>query len=76
MHEYQNDDIKDVERTIGWASVEVFPSILYKIYSKMAQDRNQMTYLVLACEDLSNQVEGRPLRNKFTLTVPNFLLEV
>ena len=42
----------------------------------MAQGWNQMKYLVLACEDLSNQVEGRPLWNKLTSTVPYFLLEM
>jgi hypothetical protein len=35
----------------------------------------QMKYLVLAREDLTNQVEGRALRSKETSTVCKFLLE-
>ena len=35
----------------------------------------QMKYLVLAREDLTNQVEGRALTNKMTTTVCKFLLE-
>ena len=35
----------------------------------------QMRYLVLAREDLTNQVEGRALRNKTTSAVCKFLLE-
>ena len=41
----------------------------------MPSGRNQMKYLVLAREDLSNQVEGRPLRNKSASAVLKFLLE-
>ena len=41
----------------------------------MPSGRNQMKYLVLAREDLSNQVEGRPLRNKSASTILKFLLE-
>ena len=41
----------------------------------MPSRRNQMKYLVLAREDLSNQVEGRPLRNKSASAVLKFLLE-
>ena len=35
----------------------------------------QMRYLVLAREDLTNQVEGRALRQKTTSVVCKFLLE-
>ena len=35
----------------------------------------QMRYLVLAREDLMNQVEGRALQNKTTATVCRFLIE-
>ena len=35
----------------------------------------QMRYIVLAREDLTNQVEGRALRNKTTSAVCKFLLE-
>ena len=35
----------------------------------------QMRYLVLAREDLTNQVEGRALRQKNTSAVCKFLLE-
>ena len=35
----------------------------------------QMSYLVLAREDLTNQVEGQALRNKTTVAVCWFLLE-
>ena len=35
----------------------------------------QMKYLVLAREDLTNQVEGRALRNKTTSAVCRFVLE-
>ena len=35
----------------------------------------QMKYLVLAREDLTNQVEGRALRNKTTSAVCKFLLK-
>ena len=34
-----------------------------------------MKYLVLAREDLTNQVEGRALTNKVTTTVCKFLLK-
>ena len=36
---------------------------------------DQMIYLVLAWEDLTNQVEGRALRNKTIAAVCEFLLE-
>ena len=35
----------------------------------------QMRYIVLAREDLTNEVEGKALRNKTTKAVCNFLLE-
>ena len=41
----------------------------------MPMGLGQMKYLVLAREDLTNQVEGRVLRNKTTSAVCKFLLE-
>ena len=41
----------------------------------MLMGLGQMRYLVLPREDLTNQVEGRELRNKTTLEVCKFLLE-
>jgi hypothetical protein len=41
----------------------------------MPMGRWQMKYLVLAREDLTNQVEGRALRTKETSSVCRFLLE-
>ena len=41
----------------------------------MLMGLGQMKYLVLAREDLTNQVEGRALRNKTTSAVCKFLLE-
>ena len=41
----------------------------------MPLGEGQMRYLVLAREDLTNQVEGRPLRQKTTKVVGKFLLE-
>ena len=41
----------------------------------MPLGEGQMRYLVLAREDLTNQVEGRPLRQKTTRAVCKFLLE-
>ena len=41
----------------------------------MPLGEGQMRYLVLAREDLINQVEGRPLRQKTTKVVCKVLLE-
>jgi hypothetical protein len=41
----------------------------------MPMGRSQMKYLVLAREDLTNQVEARALRSKQTIGVCKFLLE-
>ena len=41
----------------------------------MPMGLGQMKYLVLARKDLTNQVEGRALRNKTTSAVCKFLLE-
>jgi hypothetical protein len=41
----------------------------------MPMGRWQMKYLVLAREDLTNQIEGRALRNKETTVVCKFLLK-
>ena len=41
----------------------------------MPLGEGQMRYLVLAREDLTNQVEGRPIRQKTTRAISKFLLE-